>query len=317
MNFQVGPNSLQLNEDGTLRHFLSIEGLTRDQLVAIMDRADGFLNPHQTKHPLTDFTIVNLFYESSTRTRCSFELAEKRLGAHALNLDIKTSASCKGETMLDTVRNLQAMGGDLFVVRHSEVGAVDHIARNVESHVHVLNAGDGCRAHPTQAMLDMLTIRHNKGDFSKLRVAIVGDLLHSRVARSDIHALRTLGTKEIRIIAPTTLLPKDCDSLGVTPFDNMEEGISGVDVIMTLRLQKERMQQALIPNDSEFYHRFGLSQARLALAKPDAMVMHPGPMNRGVEIASDVADGPQSVILQQVNYGIATRMAIMAMCLGR
>jgi len=310
----------QLTENGQLKHFLTIEGLKRDLLTEIMDRAEQFssLSGRQVKKVplLRGKTIMNLFFENSTRTRTTFELAAKRLSADVMNLNINTSATSKGESLLDTLHNLQAMHTDMFVVRHNQSGAAEFIAQHVAPHVSVINAGDGCHAHPTQAMLDMFTIRRHKKHFPDLRVAIVGDVLHSRVARSQIQALATLGVGEIRIIGPKTLLPADSQTLGVHVYHDMEQGLEDVDVIITLRLQFERMQGALLPSAQEYFESYGLTQAKLDFAKPDAIVMHPGPINRGVEIASPVADGPQSVILEQVTHGIAVRMAIMSMCLG-
>ncbi len=262
-------------------------------------------------------TIANLFFEASTRTRTTFELAAKRLSADVLNISISTSASVKGESLLDMLRNLEAMQCDMFVVRHSESGAAHFIASHVAPHVSVINAGDGCHAHPTQAMLDMFTIRRHKKEFNDLRVAIVGDIKHSRVARSQIHALTTLGAAEVRVIAPKTLIPDEVQSLGVHVFHKMETGLRDVDVVIMLRLQNERMQGAYLPGPHEYFQLFGLTAEKLSLAKPDAIVMHPGPINRGVEIDSGVADGDQSVILDQVTNGIAVRMAVMSMALGR
>lgn len=310
----------QLTENGHLKHFLTIEGLKRDLLTEIMDRAEQFssLSGRQVKKVplLRGKTIMNLFFENSTRTRTTFELAAKRLSADVMNLNINTSATSKGESLLDTLHNLQAMHTDMFVVRHHQSGAAEFIAQHVAPHVSVINAGDGCHAHPTQAMLDMFTIRRHKKHFPDLRVAIVGDVLHSRVARSQIQALATLGVGEIRIIGPKTLLPADSQTLGVHVYHDMEQGLQDVDIIITLRLQFERMQGALLPSAQEYFESYGLTQAKLDIAKPDAIVMHPGPINRGVEIASPVADGPQSVILEQVTHGIAVRMAVMSMCLG-
>jgi aspartate carbamoyltransferase catalytic subunit len=258
-------------------------------------------------------TIVNLFFENSTRTRTTFELAATRLSADVLSMNIAVSATSKGESLLDTIRNLEAMHVDMFVVRHGISGAGHFIAQNTAPHISVINAGDGQHAHPTQAMLDMFTIRQYKKTFDHLKVVIIGDILHSRVARSQIQALRTLGVKEIRVIAPKTLLPQHVESLGVKPFNNMEQGLIGSDVIMMLRLQKERMTSALLPSEREYFKCFGLTEKRLKLANPDAIVMHPGPINRGVEIESSIADGSQSVILQQVTNGVAIRMAIMSL----
>ena len=314
------PARLQLNEDGSLKHFLTIEGLPRQTLIDILDTAESFVSVHAQsvkKVPLLrGKTVVNLFFEPSTRTRTTFELAAKRLSADVLNLNIATSATTKGESLLDTLRNIEAMFCDMFVVRHADSGAAHFIAHHVAPHISVLNAGDGQHAHPTQAMLDMFTIRKHKGDFTKLKVAIVGDILHSRVARSQIHALNILNTNEVRVIAPQTLLPTGVEKLGVHVYHDMNEGLKDVDVVIMLRLQRERMQSALIPSEHEFFQLYGLTNERLENAKPDAIVMHPGPANRGVEIASDVADGSHSVILEQVSNGIAVRMAIMSMVMG-
>ncbi len=313
--------NIQLDQQGRLRHFLTIEGLKRQTLVDILDMAESFATVgEQTvkKVPLLrGKTIVNLFFESSTRTRTTFELAAKRLSADVLNINIAASATSKGESLLDMLANLEAMHCDMFVVRHADSGAAHFIARHVPEHISVVNAGDGRHAHPTQAMLDMFTIRRHKGEFGSLRVAIVGDLLHSRVARSQIHALTTLGALEVRVIGPRTLIPREIADLGVHIYHDMEQGLKDVDVIIMLRLQRERMQGALLPSEHEYYQRFGLTDEKLMIAKSDAIVMHPGPINRGVEIQSSVADGPQSVILEQVTNGIAVRMAVMAMVLGR
>ena len=311
--------NLQLDDQGRLRHFLTIEGLRRNILVDILDTAEslsGVTEQTVKKVPLLrGKTVVNLFFEPSTRTRTTFELAAKRLSADVLNVNIAVSATSKGETLLDTLRNLEAMHCDMFVVRHANSGAAHFIARHAAPHISVINAGDGRHAHPTQAMLDMFTIRRVKGDFHKLRVAIVGDILHSRVARSQIQALSTLGVDEVRVIAPKTLLPVQCESLGVHVYHDMFDGLRDVDVIIMLRLQHERMQGALLPNEHEYFRLYGLTADKLAVARPDAMIMHPGPINRGVEIDSAVADGPRSVILQQVTHGIAVRMAIMSMAM--
>lgn len=315
------PSSIQLTDDGKLKHFLTIEGLPPLLLEEILDRSEQFVSlpgKKQVQAPLLrGKTVMNLFFENSTRTRTTFELAAKRLSADLLNLDIRNSATAKGESLLDTIRNLEAMGCDMFVVRHSSSSAAHFIARYCAPHISVLNAGDGRHAHPTQAMLDMLTIRQHKGhDFTPLKVAIVGDIKHSRVARSQIHALSTLCTGEIRVIAPKTLIPQDIENMGVKTFLDIEEGLNDIDVVIMLRLQHERMNTALLPSVREYYARYGLTEERLRLAKKDAIVMHPGPVNRGVEIDSRVADGPQSVILQQVTNGVAVRMAIMSMVLG-
>jgi aspartate carbamoyltransferase catalytic subunit len=261
-------------------------------------------------------SVFNLFFENSTRTRTTFEIAAKRLSADVINLDIARSSAAKGESLLDTIANLSAMHADMFVVRHSESGAPYLIAQHCAPHVHVVNAGDGRHAHPTQGLLDMYTIRHFKQDFTKLTVAIVGDIVHSRVARSDIHALTTLGVPEIRAVGPKTLVPGDLAAMGVRVCHDMKEGIKDADVIIMLRLQNERMSGAMLPSAAEFFKNYGLTPEKLALAKPDAIVMHPGPINRGVEIDSAVADGTQSVILPQVTFGIAVRMAVMSIIAG-
>jgi aspartate carbamoyltransferase catalytic subunit len=262
-------------------------------------------------------SVFNLFFENSTRTRTTFEIAAKRLSADVVNLNINTSSAAKGESLLDTVDNLCAMQADMFVVRHAASGApmliAQHLHNTGRDHIRVVNAGDGRHAHPTQGLLDMYTIRHFKHDFSNLTVAIVGDVLHSRVARSQIAALTTLGVPEVRVIGPKTLLPTEVEKLGVRVFHDMAAGLRGVDVVMMLRLQNERMNGALLPTPQEYYKIWGLTAEKLALAKPDAIVMHPGPMNRGVEIDSAVADGAQAVILPQVTFGIAVRMAVMSM----
>ncbi|MEN9597226.1 MAG: hypothetical protein RL236_1660 [Pseudomonadota bacterium] len=311
--------NLQLTSDGKLKHFLTTEGLSADLLTQILDTAEIFIDNTQSSPKiksiplLRDKTVMNLFFENSTRTRTTFEIAAKKLGAEVINMNIATSATSKGESLLDTIRNLEAMFVDAFVVRHAVSGAAHFIAQQTASHISVINAGDGQHAHPTQAMLDMFTIRQHKSDFSKLRVAIIGDILHSRVARSEIHALNILGVKEVRVIAPKTLLPAEIESLGVTVSHDLREGLQDIDVIMMLRLQKERMTSALLPSESEYFNCFGLTPDKLKFAKSNAIVMHPGPINRGVEIDSMVADGNQSVILQQVSNGVAVRMAVMAM----
>ncbi|MBW9257761.1 MAG: aspartate carbamoyltransferase catalytic subunit [Candidatus Thiodiazotropha sp. (ex. Lucinisca nassula)] len=312
--------ALQLDDEQRLLHFLTIDGLDRSILTEILDTAEGFTGVSERtikKVPLCRGKVVaNLFFENSTRTRTTFELAAKRLSADVLNLNISASATSKGETLLDTLRNLEAMHVDMFIVRHATSGAAHFIAQHADPGVGVINAGDGRHAHPTQAMLDMFTIRHHKGEFVGLRVAIVGDILHSRVARSQILALNTLGVSEVRVVAPQTLLPSDARSLGVHVYHDFDEGIRDVDVIIMLRLQKERMRGAMLPSEHEYFSLYGLTERRLALAKPDAIVMHPGPINRGVEMDSKVADGSKSVILQQVSYGIAIRMAIISMVIG-
>ncbi len=306
----------QLNVHGELHHLLSIEGLPRAIIERILTTADSFINVAEREVKsvplLRGRSVFNLFFEPSTRTRTTFEIAARRLSADVFNLDIARSSTSKGESLLDTIDNLTAMQADTFVVRHAASGAPYLIARHVAPHVHVVNAGDGRHAHPTQGLLDAYTIRHYKKDFSNLTVAIVGDILHSRVARSDIHVLKTLGVAELRAVGPLTLLPAGLEQLGCRVFTKLEEGIRGADVIIALRLQNERMRGALLPSAKEYFRNYGLTPEKLALAKPDAIVMHPGPMNRGVEIDSHVADGGQSVILPQVTFGIAVRMAVLA-----
>ena len=314
----------QLNEHGELQHLLTIEGLPKEVLTRILDIASSFVSVSDRevkKVPLMrGKSVFNLFFENSTRTRTTFEIAAKRLSADVINLNISASSASKGESLLDTIDNLTAMHADMFVVRHAQSGAPFLIAKHLhdtgQKHVSVVNAGDGRHAHPTQGLLDMYTIRHYKKDFTRLKVAIVGDVLHSRVARSDIHALVTLGVPEVRAIGPHTLLASNLDQMGVRVFTDMNQGLRDVDVIIMLRLQNERMNGALLPSAQEYFKSYGLTQERLALAKKDAIVMHPGPMNRGVEIDSAVADGSQAVILPQVTYGIAVRMAVMSMLAG-
>ena len=316
----LNPGNPQLNKNGELHHLLSLEGLPADILRQILDTAESFVGVTQRevkKVPLLrGKAVFNLFFEPSTHTRTTFEIAAKRLSADVINLAINVSSQSKGESVLDTVANLAAMQADMFIVRHAASGAPYLIAQHVAPDIHVINAGDGRHAHPTQGLLDMYTIRHFKGDFTKLRVAIVGDILHSRVARSQIHALTTLGCPEIRVVGPKTLLPAQVGRLGVQVYPDMRSGLKDVDVVMMLRLQNERMNGALLPSAQEFYKYYGLTEDKLALAKPDAIVLHPGPMNRGVEIDSSVADGKQSVILPQVTFGIAIRMAVMSILAG-
>jgi len=314
----------QLNKHGELQHLLTIDGLPKAIVNHILDTASSFVSVSDRevkKVPLMrGKSVFNLFFENSTRTRTTFEIASKRLSADVINLNIAASSTSKGESLLDTIDNLAAMHADMFVVRHATSGPPFLIAKHLndtkQHHVHVVNAGDGRHAHPTQGLLDMYTIRHYKKDFTNLTVAIVGDVLHSRVARSDIHALTTLGVPEVRVIGPRTLLPGGLEQMGVRVFNNMNEGLKGVDVIIMLRLQNERMSGALLPSAQEYFKSYGLTPERLALAKHDAIVMHPGPMNRGVEIDSAVADGPQAVILPQVTFGIAVRMAVMSIVAG-
>ena len=310
----------QLSDDGKLKHLLSIEGLPKKILSQILDTAESFVGVAERevkKVPLLrGKTVCNLFFENSTRTRTTFEIAAKRLSADVITLNVGTSSQSKGETILDTIDNLTAMHADMFVVRHAQSGAAHMIAKHVAPHISVINAGDGRHAHPTQGLLDVFTIRKYKPEMHNLRVAIVGDVLHSRVARSEIHALTTLGVPEVRVIAPKTLLPQDVEKLGVHVYHDMHAGLKDVDVVMMLRLQNERMAGAMLPSSQEYFKTYGLTPDKLALAKPDAIVMHPGPMNRGVEIDSAVADGKQSVILPQVTYGIAVRMAVMSILAG-
>ncbi|MFT4047947.1 MAG: aspartate carbamoyltransferase catalytic subunit [Solimonas sp.] len=315
---------LQLDAHGRLRHLLTLEGLPRELLLDILDEAeahDQVLRGHDKKQDtLSGRTVINLFFEPSTRTRTTFELAAKRLSADVLNLQVAASSTSKGETLFDTLKTLEAMQADMFVIRHESSGAAHFFAEHAAPGVAILNAGDGRHAHPTQGLLDLFTIRRYKGGsdaFKKLTVAIVGDVLHSRVARSDIHGLRILGTGEIRVVAPPTLIPAGIEDMGVEVFHDLDRGLNGADVVMLLRLQKERMLGAFLPSLGEFHRDFGLTRPRLARLKPEAIVMHPGPINRGVEIEGDVAYGPRSLILQQVSHGIAIRMAVMATILGR
>ena len=313
-------DNVQLDKTGRLKHLLTTEGLDRRLILEILDHAASFAsvgNRAVKKIPLLrGKTIINLFFEPSTRTLTTFELAAKRLSADVLNINVSTSATSKGESLQDTLQTLEAMHCDMFIVRHPNSGAAHFIARQVSPHVSVINAGDGRHAHPTQALLDMYTIRQHKADFACLSVAIVGDVMHSRVARSDIHALTALGVKDIRVIGPKTLIPADINRMGVSVFNNLQQGIEDVDVVIMLRLQRERMRSALLPSEHEYFHCYGLTEHKLLAAKDDAIVMHPGPINRGVEIDSHVADGKRSVILQQVSHGIAVRMAVMSLIMG-
>jgi len=311
----------QLNAKGELQHLLTLDGLPRAILSEILDIAEPFSEVSERevkKVPLLrGKSVFNVFFENSTRTRTTFEIAAKRLSADVINLNVATSSTNKGETLLDTVDNLCAMGADMFVMRHASSGApyllAQHLRATGRDHISVVNAGDGRHAHPTQGLLDMYTIRHFKQDFTRLTVAVVGDVLHSRVARSEIAALTTLGVPEVRVIGPKTLLPGNLEGLGVRVFHDMNEGLRGVDVVMMLRLQNERMQGALLPSSQEYFKFYGLTAEKLELAAKDAIVLHPGPMNRGVEIDSAVADGKHAVILPQVTFGIAVRMAVMSM----
>ncbi|MEO1944837.1 MAG: aspartate carbamoyltransferase catalytic subunit [Candidatus Thioglobus sp.] len=306
-------NAIQLDSSGRLIHLLGLEGLSKKHLTNILDVADSLIDSNgklKKSKVLDNMSIANLFFEPSTRTRNTFEIAAKRTSANVINVDLENSATKKNESIIDTMRTLEAMQIDMFVIRHKQNGLPHMVAESI-GNVSILNAGDGINAHPTQALLDMLSIRQHKKDFKKLSVAIVGDIVHSRVAHSDIQALKTLGTTDIRLIAPPPLQYDAEKCVAINCYDNIEEGIEDCDVVMMLRLQKERMLEAEIPNEQEYFDRYGLSTGRLSLAKPDAIVMHPGPINRGVEIESSVADGTNSIILKQVTNGIAVRMAVM------
>lgn len=309
-------NDIQLDADGNLVHLLGLEGLSKAHLTHILDLADALIDSDgklKKSKALDDMSIANLFFEPSTRTRNTFEIAAKRSSAKIINVDLANSATKKNESLLDTMRTLKAMQIDMFVIRHKQNGVPHHVAANIDK-VSILNAGDGINAHPTQALLDMLTIRQHKRQFKNLSVAIIGDITHSRVAHSDLCALTTLGVADIRLIAPLGL-QYACHQYAC--FDDIATGIENCDVVMVLRLQKERMLAADIPNEKEYFAHYGLSAKRLSLAKTDAIVMHPGPINRGVEIDAEVADGLQAVILQQVTNGIAVRMAAMAILAGK
>ena len=312
---------LQLNKTGNLNHLLTTEGLKEDLIFKIFNLADSFLNINNRDIKnvplLRGKTVCNLFFENSTRTRTTFEIAAKRLSADVINLDIPSSSQSKGESVLDTIDNLIAMGADIFIIRHSQPGIPEKIAKHVEPNVHIINAGDGHHAHPTQGLLDVFTIKKFKDNFKLLSTAIVGDIKHSRVARSEIFALSALGVPDIRLIGPKNLMPDNIKVSNITIFDSMEKGLRDVDVIMMLRIQKERMTGDNIPSEEDYFTNFGLRKKHLGLSKKDAIVMHPGPMNRGVEIDSEVADSDQSVILSQVTFGIAIRMAVMAMLIGK
>ena len=309
------------SENKKLQHLLSIKGLDKKIIEKLFNDADKFLEKEDItlddRTSLNGKTVCNLFFENSTRTQTTFEIAAKRLSANVINLDIATSSQSKGESILDLINNLIAMSVDIFVIRHSEPGIPELIAKKIKSNAHIINAGDGNREHPTQGLLDAYTIIKFKKDFTNLKVAIVGDIEHSRVAKSEINILSTLGAKEIRVIGPKTLMPSNIDDMNVNVFHTMEEGLKDVDVVMMLRIQKERMNNKTVPSESEYFKSFGLNQKRLKIAKKDALVLHPGPINRGVEIESEVADGSQSAILNQVKYGIAIRMAVMVMMVGK
>jgi aspartate carbamoyltransferase catalytic subunit len=305
----------QLRPDGSLRHLLNLEGLPRELLEHLLERAQGFVRPLGARPPasqsLTGHTVANLFTEPSTRTRVSFELAAKRLGADVVNLEVQLSSRVKGESMLDTVYTLQAMHVDAMVIRDAEAGVPASVAANVAPHVSVLSAGEAHVSHPTQGLLDALTIRQEKKRLEGLSIVIVGDIRHSRVARSDYQAFRALGCPDLRIVAPPALMPAPEEFAGCSRHTSLKSGLKDADVVIMLRIQKERMAQADLPDADRYFAKYGLTPERLAGAKPGAIVMHPQPMNRGIEIASDVADGPQSVIRNQVRNGVAVRMAVL------
>jgi aspartate carbamoyltransferase catalytic subunit len=310
----------QLRPDGSLRHLLTLEGLSKPKLEQLLERSAGLVRPLGARpamsQALAGSTVANLFMEPSTRTRVSFELAAKRLGAHVVNLELQLSSRVKGESMLDTVYTLQSLHVDAFVIRDAEAGVPALVAANVAPHVSVLSAGEAHVSHPTQGLLDALTIYQRKQRFAGLAVAIVGDVRHSRVARSAWHALHTLGVTDLRIVAPPALMPATEEFAGVTRCTDFNAGLEGADVVMMLRIQKERMGAADLPDNAAYFAAWGLTQERLKAARPDAIVMHPQPMNRGTEIAADVADGAQSVIRDQVRNGVAVRMAVLAEVLG-
>jgi len=306
-------HKIQFNSKNKLEHFLNIELLSAQHINEIISLAEYYENEDIKKfNDLNGKTIASLFFEPSTRTKTTFELASKKLSADFINIDVANSSTNKGESVLDMIKTLEAMDCDMFIVRHSISGTPHYIAQEVGKNIAVVNAGDGSHAHPTQAMLDVFTIKRNKGDFKNLNISIVGDILHSRVARSTITALNILEVKNINAVGPKSLMPQDLNKLGVNYIENLEEGIEQTDVIIMLRLQKERMHEALISTD-DYYRDYGLTQEKLSTAKKDVIVMHPGPINRGIEIDSDVADGENSVILDQVSSGIAIRMAIMSL----
>jgi aspartate carbamoyltransferase catalytic subunit len=294
------------------RHLLTCEELNASEISSLLDladkAADGNRQINKKRDVLRGRTLINLFFEASTRTQSSFELAGKRLGADVMNMNVSGSSMQKGETLIDTAMTLNAMRPDILVVRHHAAGAVELLAQKVDCSV--INAGDGAHQHPTQALLDALTIRRAKGRISGLTVAICGDIMHSRVARSNINVLNTMGAR-VRVVAPSTLLPTQAERLGVEVFTDMSAGLEDADIVMMLRLQRERMQGSYVPSTREYFHFFGLDHEKLARAKPDALIMHPGPMNRGVEIASTIADHSRSVIRDQVEMGVAVRMAVL------
>lgn len=315
-------SELQTDAEGVLHHLLTLDGMSPATMSRLLDRAQAFVDGQTASDALRGTAMCTLFFEPSTRTRLSFQRAAQNLGADVLNFDAATSSTTKGETARDTLKNIEAMGVRGFVIRHHEDGVLNELARHVDPQTRLINAGDGRSAHPTQGLLDMLTLRQRFGaDFSRLKVAIVGDVLHSRVARSDLHALRTLGAGEIRICGPAALLPPVDDSGGMlhgcTVTGDFDEAVDGVDVLMMLRLQRERMEQGLVASLDDYHRDYGLTPARLQRAAPGAAVLHPGPINRGVEIDDAVADGPQSLILRQVANGVAVRMAVLESLLSR
>jgi aspartate carbamoyltransferase catalytic subunit len=308
--------TVQRDSEGRLRHLITLDGLTREEITALLDLAQFYVRPvgdlPARDQSLAGHTVANLFFEPSTRTRVSFEIAAQRLGAEVVNLDMQTSSRVKGETVLDTIYTLQAMHADILVMRDAEPGLPAYIAQHVAPHVCILNAGEAHLSHPTQGLLDALTVRQSKGSWENLKILIAGDIAHSRVARSAWQVFTTLGVGEIRIAAPDTLMPAPQEFPNAVRYTNLDEAIDDVDVVMTLRIQRERMSRALITDESTYHREFGITAARLRKARPDAIVMHPGPMNRDVEISSEVADGPQSVIQRQVANGVAVRMAVLA-----
>jgi aspartate carbamoyltransferase catalytic subunit len=311
----------QHRADGSLRHLITLEGLRRDEIEALLQRAQHYVRAPASRplhsRALADVQIANLFTEPSTRTRVSFELAGRRLGAQVVNLEVQLSSRVKGESMLDTIYTLQALHFDVFVIRDAEPGVLAHVAAHVAPAVSVLSAGEAHLSHPTQGLLDALTVRQHKGAIEALSIAIVGDIRHSRVARSAYHVFRALQARELRLVAPPALMPGADELPGCARFHTLEEGLAGVDVVMMLRIQKERFAEADLPDGGEYFTRYGLTPARRARARADAIVMHPQPMNRGIEIASEVADGPQSVIRAQVSNGVAVRMAVLETIAGR
>jgi aspartate carbamoyltransferase catalytic subunit len=305
----------QRRADGSLRHLISLQGLRRDEIEALLRRAAHFVRESHVRpmrsEVLAGVQIANLFTEPSTRTRVSFELAGRRLGADVVNLEVQLSSRVKGESMLDTIYTLQALHFDVFVIRDAEPGVLEHVAAHVDPEVSVISAGEAHLSHPTQGLLDALTVLQYQGAVERLRIAIVGDIRHSRVARSAYHVFRALQARELRLIAPPALMPEVDEFPGCVRVPDLDEGLTDVDVVMMLRIQKERFAQAALPDGEEYFRRYGLTAERLARAHPEAIVMHPQPMNRGIEIASDVADGPQSVIRAQVSNGVAVRMAVL------